>query len=40
MNEVNKIGKILYQWQTPTEVLIFNGKKIIMEGCLIRINKE
>jgi putative methyltransferase (TIGR04325 family) len=40
MDEVNTIGSIVYQWQTPTEVLLFKGKKVVMEGCLIRINKK
>ena len=36
--EICKIGDIVYQWKTPSEVLLFEGENIIMEGMLIRVN--
>jgi|SaaInlStandDraft_7_1057024.scaffolds.fasta_scaffold99003_2 putative methyltransferase (TIGR04325 family) len=35
--EINKIGNIVYQWKTPTEVLLFEGDNVIMEGMIIRV---
>jgi hypothetical protein len=36
--EIEKIGKVVYQWKTPTETLCFEGNNVIMEGVLIRVN--
>ena len=38
LTEIDKIGDIVYQWKTPSEVLLFKGDNIIMEGMLIRVN--
>jgi putative methyltransferase (TIGR04325 family) len=38
LGEICKIGDIVYQWKTPSEVLLFEGENIIMEGLLIRVN--
>jgi putative methyltransferase (TIGR04325 family) len=35
--EINKIGDIVYQWETPTEVLMFEGHSVTMEGMLVRV---
>ena len=37
LTEVCKIGDIIYQWKTPSEVLLFEGDNITMEGMLIRV---
>jgi putative methyltransferase (TIGR04325 family) len=35
INEIKKLGNIIYQWETPTEVILFEGKSITLEGMLI-----
>jgi len=36
--EIEKIGKVIYKWKTPTEIIHFEGKSIMMEGVLVRVN--
>ena len=38
--EINKIGDVVYQWKTLTEVLMFEGSNVVMEGMLIRVKKN
>lgn len=40
MKEVSKIGNVIYQWKTPTEIVLFEGKYIMLEGMLIESNKK
>ena len=37
-SEIEKIGKVIYKWKTPTEIIHFEGKSIMMEGVLVRVN--
>lgn len=34
--QVSKFGDVIYQWNTPTESLLFEGKQIVLEGFLIK----
>ncbi len=36
-SEIKQIGQVIYKWKTPSEVLLFEGKNIVMEGVLIRV---
>jgi putative methyltransferase (TIGR04325 family) len=40
MKEINKIGNVIYQWKTPTEIIMFEGENIMLEGMLIKTNKK
>lgn len=35
LDEIKKLGSVIYQWETPTEVLLFEGKSITLEGMLV-----
>jgi len=37
-DQIGEIGDIVYQWETATEVLMFEGRKVVMEGVLIRVS--
>ena len=36
-SEINEIGNIAYQWETPSEVLKFEGNHIMLEGMLLHV---
>lgn len=34
--QISMFGDVIYQWNTPTESLLFEGKQIVLEGFLIK----
>ena len=31
----NRIGKIIYRWDTPTEKVLFQGKEVVFQGLIL-----
>jgi putative methyltransferase (TIGR04325 family) len=39
-SEIEQIGEVIYKWKTPTEILYFEGKDVMLEGVLVRVNQS